>query len=124
MKKLLIMFFGLAILTSCSSDDDNMGADPILGTWVLVDASLVTPENCENESTITFTADNNANGTFYLEETNCEAETSSGTWENLGDSRYLVEVPVAGDLEGTVTFFDDDNFVFTSGIGTFTFERQ
>lgn len=129
MKKLLVFFLGLTLITACSSDDDvaTPGEDPIVGTWILVDATLFNPNSCEEESTITFTSDKKANGTFYVDPSDCSAETSSGNWENNGNDSYTVSVPVLGDnLQGTVNFLDNNNrFVFTtSSFGSFTFERQ
>lgn len=126
MKKLFVFFLGLTLITSCSNDDDatTPDEDPIIGTWVLVDSTILNPDNCEQESTITFTADNNANGTFYVDLTDCSAETSTGTWENNGNSSYTVSVPLLDDLTGTVTFSNEDQFVFTTTLGSFTFERQ
>lgn len=127
MKKLFLFVLSLSLITACSSDDDvsTPEADPIVGTWVVVGASLFDPADCENESTITFTPDNDANGTFYFEQTGCEAETSSGSWENIGNSSYTVSVPVLGELQGTADFTSEDRFVFSTGaFGSFTFERQ
>lgn len=127
MKKLFIFFLGLSLITACSNDDDvaTPELDPIVGTWLLVDATLFNPDSCEQESTITFTEDNTANGTFYFDQTDCSAETSSGNWENNGNSSYTVSVPVLGDLTGTANFSNEDRFVFTTTtFGSFTFQRQ
>lgn len=125
MKKLILMFFGLAVLTSCSSDDDNTGEDPILGTWALVEINpaLVPIEDCNETSTIIFSADHTADSTFYLEE--CEPETSTGSWENEGNNVYSVEFPIIGPQQGTVNFEGSDNFTFVSQQGiSLSFEKQ
>lgn len=127
MKKLLIMFFGLAVLTSCSSDDDNIGEDPILGTWVLIEINpaAVNIEDCDETSIIIFGADNTANSTFYLEDSNCEPEAFTGQWENKGNSVYSVDFPVIGEQEGVVNFEGSNNFTFVSQQGiSFSFEKQ
>ena len=128
MKKYLFLLsaFALVFFTSCSSDDDNGGEpDPILGTWVLVDASAVDVEACPEDSTVTFNKGNTGSATFYLPQAECAPQNSSGNWENLGNSRYALAVPVLGTLEGEVDFTGDDSFVFkTSTAGDFTFEKQ
>lgn len=127
MKKLLVLFLGLTLITSCSNDDDvtTPDQDPIVGTWILADATFFDPASCEEDSTITFTADNKANGTFYFDQTDCSAESSAGEWINNGNSLYTVAVPVIGNVQGTVNFSNEDRFVFTTTtFGAFTFERQ
>lgn len=127
MKKIFVLFLSLTVLTACSKDDDSgeSGPDPIIGTWVLVDASFVSPEACEQESTINFKQDNTVTGSFYLGEAQCAVQGSAGNWQNLGNSVYSVSIPVAGDVQGTVTFSSTNKFVFTTpSFGSFTFEKK
>lgn len=126
MKKFIFIFLSFALLTGCSSDDDTANTeDPILGTWILVDASSnLKGEFClEKESTITFNADNSGSSTFYLSQAQCEATSSSGNWVNRGNSLYTITVPVFGDLQGSVNFSGSNNFTFTFIGGTLTFEK-
>lgn len=126
MKKFFIFLFSITVLAACSSDDDNAadGPDPILGTWVMVDATFVSPEACDQESFITFNQDNTATGVFYLGETECSAQSSDGEWQNLGNSLYTVAIPFAGNVQGTATF-SNDGFIFaTQSYGSFTFQKQ
>ncbi len=133
MKKFLVLFLSMAFLFACSNDDDNeepQGDDPIVGTWVLVDASEpLDSQFCfEEESTITFKANNTGQATFYLTGTECSANNSQGTWSNNGNSVYTISVPVAGNILGTADFTSANRFTFTTTIftipGVITFERQ
>lgn len=129
MKKFLVFFFSLALLTSCSNDDDNTDTDqpdPIIGTWVLVDASSGIDELfCpEPESTIKFNANNTGEATFYLAQSECEPESSAGNWENNGNSKYTISLPVLGNVSGTANFVNENRFTFTTALGVITFERQ
>lgn len=132
MKKLLVIFLSLGILTACSSDDDssNSSEDPILGTWVLVDASTPIDEQfCfDEDSVITFNENNTGEATFYLTATECSANESEGSWSNNGNSAYTITVPVLGSLQGTANFTSANQFTFTTSISGFpavlTFERR
>ena len=127
MKKFLVLFLSLAVFTACSSDDDadTNTPDPILGTWVLVDVSApLNAEFClDEESTLTFNANNSGSATFYLTQAECAATNSTGNWTNRGNSMYTISVPVYGDLQGTVNFSTANRFTFTTLAGVFTFEK-
>lgn len=121
MKKLFILFFSLAVLVSCSSDDDNTGEDPILGTWFLAefnnpiepDASL---SDCEKQSFITFNADNTAYTESYstVDGECVEADSDTGDWENQGGSVYEFTIPGFGTQSGHVEFVGANRFIFTN----------
>lgn len=126
MRKYLILFCAIA-LSSCANDDDGAVTEEekILGSWVLVEAtSSIEEQFCEEkESTISFNANQSAQATFYLKSEECEPESSTGTWENNGNSAYTMNVPVIGDLTGVVNFSNDNRFTFTTVVGVLTFER-
>lgn len=128
MKKFLFLFLFAATFIACSSDDDadTTGDDPIVGTWVLVNASEPFDALfCEDQqSTITFNDDNTGQGSFYLTENACEVDNSEGNWQNNGNSSYTINLPGVGDLNGNATFTGDDQFTFASQVGaTLSFER-
>ena len=133
MKKLLVLFLSMASLVACSNDDDNgeQGPDKILGTWILVDASTpIDTQFCfEEESTMTFNANNTGTATFFLTGSDCAPTTAPGTWANNGNSAYTISVPVLGSLQGTVNFSaNNSEFTFTTTImgipGILSFEKQ
>lgn len=133
MKKFLFLFLSLAVLAACSNDDDNGDTnqpDPIIGTWLLVDASSPLDDQfCfDEESTITFNEDETGQSAFYLTSAECEVTNSTGTWSNNGNSAYTISVPVLGNLQGTANFTSSDRFTFTTTVvgmpGILTFERQ
>ena len=125
---ILLLFAGLFSFSACSSDDDNPKdtEEPIIGTWILVETSApINVDACESSSTITFNEDNTGNAVFYLEP-DCEAQNSTGTWENKGNGQYQVNVPF-GDFPvttGTVEFEGANDFFFTATGFTFHFQKQ
>ncbi len=127
MKKIFVLFLSLTFLTACSNDDDNpdQGTDPIIGTWVLVDASgQLEPQFClDEESTITFNANNTGNAIFYLSAAQCAPSNSAGGWTNNGNSRYTISVPFLGNIQGTANFVSANRFTFTTDAGVLTFEK-
>lgn len=128
MKKLLVLFFSAALLFACNNDDDNVQTepDPIIGTWVLVETEGDLLENAfcmEEESTITFNANNTGSGTFYLTSADCEPNNTTGGWTNNGNSVYTLSVPILGDTQGTVNFTNENRFTFTTVAGVLTFEK-
>ncbi|HLV13620.1 MAG TPA: lipocalin family protein [Xanthomarina sp.] len=97
MKKLILLFSVLALtFTSCSSDDDAAASqDQFIGNWKYYkfyeDDVEVQLGPCDYETRITISA----NGTFTTKVYDgnsadaCElVETTSGTWENLGNGMY------------------------------------
>lgn len=127
MKKFLILFLSIAVFAACSSDDDGetQDRDPIVGSWVLVQASppLDTQFCMDEQSTITFNENETGEATFYLAQMDCEPQTANGDWSSTGDS-YSIELPVIGELNGTANFSGNDSFTFTTTLGVLTFERQ
>ncbi len=126
MKKFLVLFLSMAFLFACSSDDDEpQGEDPIVGTWVLVDASEpIDSQFCfDEESTITFNANNTGEGTFYLTAAQCAATDSPGNWSK-SNGNYTMTIQALGNLPGTINFTSNNSFTFTSTLGVLTFDRQ
>jgi len=129
MKKFLVLFLSMAFLFACSNDDDNevpQEADPIVGTWALVQMTppAIDFTACEDTSTITLNADKTGSGSFYFQETECVEQTSSGNWVNNGNSSYTIAVPYLGNITGTANFTGDDEFTFTSNsVGVLRFEK-
>jgi len=104
MKKIFLLFFSLALLTSCSNDDDkNSGDDKILGKWFVAEINNSGPLNlsasdCNQRSFIDFKADGNADSAFYTENGGeCILEDSdTSAWSNEGNSRYKFTIPFEG----------------------------
>lgn len=129
MKKILMLFMTIALLTACS-DDDSGDDGNIVGTWLLVEANNIpgyTVNECSGQSTITFNADNSASSTFYSTvEGECVSDTDTGSWSNSTGNQYTIEVPGLGDLQGTVNF-SDSRFTFIPNdfpASSLTFERN
>ncbi len=120
MKKLFLMLFSIALLTSCSEDDDANGDDQILGTWYAVEITnppipgLVLSE-CNQNSNITFNSDYSTSSEFYSEiDGNCEVEDSSDSTWSKNNNIYTFTIPFEGigELNGTANF-QGDTFIFT-----------
>ena len=124
MRKILLLFISMTMLTACSNNDDGTETDDgskIVGKWFLVDAKAGGVSGnlsaCTTQNTfITFNADGSASSEFW-EDINgtCEkTDNNTGTWEYKGSSVYTVDVAGYGNLEGTVNFESSTRFNFTS----------
>jgi len=105
MKKIFILFFSIAVLTSCSSDDDGGSAsdDKILGKWFVTEinntgAFPIEINDCNRQSFIDFKSDFTADSALYAEENGeCNVDNSENDdWSSLGDSRYRFVIPFEG----------------------------
>ncbi|MGW1456534.1 lipocalin family protein [Salegentibacter agarivorans] len=120
MKKLFLMLFSIALLTSCSEDDDANGEDQILGLWYAVEITnppipgLVLSE-CNQNSNITFNSDSSTYSEFHtVVEGECEIEdTTESTWSKSNEI-YTFTIPFEGlgQVNGTARF-EGDTFIFT-----------
>lgn len=130
MKKHLILLMLTALFTfsACSEDDDNgTENDPIVGTWAVVSITppAINIEDCEQTSTITFNDNNSGSAIFYTAETDCVAMTTAGAWQNEGNDSYSINVPVIGNVSGTVEFNSESEFYFVTENGvTILFRKQ
>lgn len=139
MKKLLMIFMSLAFFTACSSDDDSNtnNDDPILGVWFLADVengeSIGFTENeCNTQSSLDFEENGTAAAEFFsLTEGNCNSDSDSVSWTNIGDSRYRIQLPFEGlgPQPGRVEFNGTTSFTFYPDIlsdaqTNITFEKR
>lgn len=139
MKKLLLLFMSLTVLTACSSDDDKIEEDRILGSWFIVEinnvpGSAFTLTECNKNSTMTFNENGTTTSVFHAQVgANCVAGTqTNSTWNNQ-NGIYTITIPIpelegAGfnTLTGTIAF-TSNTFVFTPVISpttTIVFERD
>ncbi|UBZ05937.1 lipocalin family protein [Salegentibacter mishustinae] len=119
MKKLFLMLFSIALLVSCSEDDDANGdGDPILGTWYVVELENEFSDDelsqCNLNSNITFQANTTANSEVYEEvEGECLSETSTADWERNSNGQYTFNLPFFGRQTGNVEFSGDSRFIFS-----------
>ena len=120
MKKLFLMLFSIALLTSCSEDDDANGEDQILGLWYAVEINNSPIEGldlseCNQNSNITFNSDFSTYSEFHtVVEGECEIEdTTESTWSKSNEI-YTFTIPFEGlgQVNGTARF-EGDTFIFT-----------
>ena len=120
MKKLFLMLFSIALLTSCSEDDDANGEDQILGLWYAVEINNspivgLDLSECNQNSNITFNSDFSTYSEFHtVVEGECEIEdTTESTWSKSNEI-YTFTIPFEGlgQVNGTATF-EGDTFIFT-----------
>lgn len=117
MKKVLYLFITATLLISCSASDDNaVDLDPIIGKWQLQSMQENGQEQsteCERQSTVTFfengTITITSFSTYYGENSACESEIETSTWENKGNSTYEID----DDMETVTVNFSENNTVFT-----------
>ncbi|TVZ28036.1 lipocalin-like protein [Gillisia sp. Hel_I_86] len=118
MKKIFLLFFSLALLTSCSSDDDerNAGDDKILGKWFVAEinntgALNIEENDCNRQSFIDFKSNFKADSALYAEDGGeCNVNTSENDdWSIVGESKYRFVIPFEGigAQSGRVDFNED-----------------
>ncbi|SKB70185.1 Lipocalin-like domain-containing protein [Salegentibacter holothuriorum] len=124
MKKLFLMLFSIALLTSCSEDDDINNDERIYGKWFVSNANLPGGESftfelsdCNKRSNITFKGNETTYSEYHAETGGeCELEdTTESTWSRDND-KYTFEIPVEniGKVSGRVEFQQDaKRFVFS-----------
>jgi len=123
MKKIFILFFSLALLTSCSSDDDSgdAGDDKILGKWFVFEINNtgtfnIEANDCNRQSFIDFKANFKADSALYAEEGGeCNVDNSENDdWSTEGESRYKFVIPFGGiGAQAGRAEFNEDNTKFT-----------
>lgn len=122
MKKLFFMLFSIALLASCSDDDDvnNKDDERIYGKWFVAEAKGIPGlelDDCNRDSYITFNSDNTTYSEYYTQtgdDCTPEDETES-VWEVNGDT-YTFTIPFEnlGQVNGDVSFNAEANqFTFT-----------
>lgn len=125
MKKILILTIALFTLFSCSSDDEEITQDPIIGIWNLFAIDNNEVSDCLKQSTWVFNENGTATKQGY-EETNrqCNSEPiENATWENLNNGSYRI-IPTNSTTTDTVfstTFSDNNN---TLKVGDVTLKKQ
>ena len=119
MKKIFILLFSIALLTSCSEDDKVNNDERIYGKWFVSATNVPTFElsNCNKQSNITFKGDGTTYSEYYAEtENSCNLEDSTeSTWSRDNDT-YTFNIPVEGigKVSGNVEFQNDAKlFVFS-----------
>lgn len=128
MKKIFLLLFAFSVLTACSDDDTADGEDRILGNWFLADWNIPTmegPSECNQQTNITFYADNTADSEFYAEDSTgeCVAESDNSEWTRESNGQYSFDVPGIGRQTGDVTFDGDNRFIFSASGASITFEK-
>lgn len=123
MKKLFLLFFSMALLTSCNSDDEggNSGSDPILGKWFVAEinntgALNLEVNDCNKQSFINFKMDSRADSAVYAEDGGeCNVNNSEDDeWSNLSSNKYRFVIPFEGigAQSGRVEFNGSTGFTF------------
>lgn len=118
MKKILLLFVSIAMLTACSKDEDDNkeSQDPILGKWYLTEVNNAQDfqvNDCNSQSYINFKSDGTAHSEFFSENNgNCESAPNDGNWTAGDNSKYTFDVPGFGPMTGRVEFNSSSRFTF------------
>ena len=138
MKKFILLFLGLAVI-SCGGSDDDDAIDPLIGVWVHTfysDSTNVIGEDCGDSFTKIMV---NSDGSYSVEHNfgKCESELEEGlTWLNNGsDFNSTIQTYTLynsnddpyndDDREGTATIiFSNDFNSFTANEPPDTYIRQ
>ncbi len=97
MKNLLVLTVIITTLLSCSSSDDNISENSIIGTWKLISHSDVnTLPECMKKSTLIFNSNNTVGGSHY--EADCDMNSISGSYSKTNDTEYKIEFTGTTDI--------------------------
>ena len=122
-KFLILSLLVCSFFTACSSDDDGGdNIDPIIGTWQktaeVEDGVEIELDECELQSTFTFTSNNEMSSISYYEyEDECLLDTNSSNWYNQGNNVYGI-----GESEEAIE--DSIEFTFSNNNNTISYEYE
>ena len=120
-KFLILSLLVSSFFTACSSDDDGGdNIDPIIGTWQktaeIEDGVEIELDECELQSTFTFTSNGELSSISYYEyEDECLFDTSSSNWDNQGNNVYGI---------GEEAIEDSIEFTFSNNNNTISYEYE
>lgn len=137
-KILFTIVTAFTILTACSNDDDNNNVNPnaeFAGTYNLTSLSapqevdynqdgtasfnLMNETVCYNDSQIVLNEDMTYTAVksyvFFISETGCQTEDSSGTWEVNGSTLILSDTSM--ELVATIEYHIEDNMLHRTDPG-------
>ncbi|MFD0993184.1 hypothetical protein [Tenacibaculum geojense] len=102
MKKHLFLLCIVSMLSSCSSDENEL-ENPIIGTWQQIDLIInnqSSDSECIEKNTITFNSDFSLRWLRHTQP-NCNLDDGgyTGTWEKIDDTNYSLRT--------------DENFILT-----------
>ena len=114
MKKLLILSITLFSLFSCSSDDENIEKDPLIGTWYFFSENGKEVDDCNKKSTAIISEKGDFTATNYGNQDNpnaCVIENiNNGTWVSKKNNKYELKNNKSGSITiHTITFSDNKN---------------
>jgi len=112
MKKLLLLLL-IVPMVSCSSDEDDVTIDPLIGTWIK-STQFSNGSNLEESYII------NSNGTYIETETGIYTGTYTGSWSNDGTDFNLLNQTYSFTESETVDSFSE-TIRFASDFNSFEF---
>lgn len=126
MKKFFYLFTAITILFSCESNDDDSlpDGDPIIGEWQLVsekENGVEESTSCSRRSRVTFSADGSFvyQGFYNETSTECESDSTSGTWMNDGNTNYTLDFGNGDTSTTKITFSNNNNTFSTTDVDDF-----
>jgi len=134
--KTLLIILTVASLSACSSDDDNNTVEnpnaQFAGLYNLTSltapmavdfnmdetasAELMTESGCYNDTYILLNEDMTYNAVnsyvFFISDTGCQSEESSGTWEVNGNTLILTDTSLSDELELETEYTIDNGLLY------------
>ena len=119
MKNILLLIVSFIII-SCSSNDNTISEDKIIGTWNLhkqTKNDVDDPQSdCEKESSLVYRKDNTYTETIVRNGFNggdCRTvEVRNGNWENKGDGFYYKELDNSTANDNSNYIFEGNNIFY------------
>ncbi|WBX72000.1 lipocalin-like domain-containing protein [Tenacibaculum retecalamus] len=116
MKNLLVLTVIITTLLSCSSSDDNISGNSIIGTWKMISHSdLSTFPECMKKTVIIFNSDNSLGGTSYEDCTgnNDLGEPFSGEYSKSDTNEYTLKFNNSSSRNIITAKVDNKSLVIT-----------
>lgn len=114
MKKILILSIAFFSLLSCSSNDDNIEKDPLIGTWYFFSRGGNEVDDCTKKTEFIFNEDRTFSTVSYSTAIDIcsKEEDSTGKWSSLGNQTYTIKLDNSTKVvEIKFNFSEDKNSI-------------
>ena len=113
MKKIILLFAISLTFLNCSSSDENVSDNSLIGTWKIAEeysnGEKTQLRECQENDFTEIFSNNTFKATFYEKVDNecITNDDSSGTWKHIGGKEYNI---IVGDKKVWLILLDNTTF--------------